>query len=214
MARAECSSALMTEAYESENLVYFPTRAMEHCSNSLSDLWRQHRSDVLTRIITWHRSNSVWGLTCQTSPSIWSTFSWVESLWACWVSCSGSPPHPDSPAVMVLCRWTTRRARRWPRKAWLGEFWGTVSSELMQQSRVWVPYLLGFHMAEHWDLFFDRVLQSRRAATHDLVTTMKKKQVKHWLKTWPQRTICQTHNTTWISWPYFCNIKEEKIINS
>lgn len=38
MARAECSRALMTEAYESENFVYFPTRAMEQCSNSLSDL--------------------------------------------------------------------------------------------------------------------------------------------------------------------------------
>lgn len=36
--RAECSRALITEAYESENFVYFPTRAMEHCSNSLSDL--------------------------------------------------------------------------------------------------------------------------------------------------------------------------------
>lgn len=38
IARAECSRALITEAYESENFVYFPTRAMEHCSNSLSDL--------------------------------------------------------------------------------------------------------------------------------------------------------------------------------
>lgn len=38
MDRAECSSALMTDAYESENLVYFPTRAMEHCSSSRSDL--------------------------------------------------------------------------------------------------------------------------------------------------------------------------------
>lgn len=40
MDRAECSSALMTDAYESENLVYFPTRAMEHCSSSRSDLHR------------------------------------------------------------------------------------------------------------------------------------------------------------------------------
>lgn len=29
---------MMTDAYESENLVYFPTRAMEHCSSSRSDL--------------------------------------------------------------------------------------------------------------------------------------------------------------------------------
>lgn len=41
MDRAECSSALMTDAYESENLVYFPTRAMEHCSSSRSDLHRE-----------------------------------------------------------------------------------------------------------------------------------------------------------------------------
>lgn len=38
MARAECSRALITDAYESENFVYFPTSAMEQCSNSLSDL--------------------------------------------------------------------------------------------------------------------------------------------------------------------------------
>jgi hypothetical protein len=38
MARAECSRALMTEAYESENFVYFPTRAMDTCSRSRSDL--------------------------------------------------------------------------------------------------------------------------------------------------------------------------------
>lgn len=38
MDRAECSSALMTDAYESENLVYFPTRAMEQCSSRRSDL--------------------------------------------------------------------------------------------------------------------------------------------------------------------------------
>lgn len=41
MDSAECSSALMTDAYESENLVYFPTRAMEHCSSSRSDLHRE-----------------------------------------------------------------------------------------------------------------------------------------------------------------------------
>lgn len=44
MARAECSKALITEAYESENLVYFPTRAMEQCSNSLSDLPYKHNA--------------------------------------------------------------------------------------------------------------------------------------------------------------------------
>lgn len=45
MARAECSKALITEAYESENLVYFPTRAMEQCSNSLSDLVYKHNAE-------------------------------------------------------------------------------------------------------------------------------------------------------------------------
>ena len=38
MASAECSRALMTEAYESENLVYFPTRAMEQVSSKRSYL--------------------------------------------------------------------------------------------------------------------------------------------------------------------------------
>lgn len=51
MARAECSRALITEAYESENLVYFPTSAMEQCSSSLSDLWRQHM--VCKKLLLW-----------------------------------------------------------------------------------------------------------------------------------------------------------------
>ena len=38
MASAECSRALMTEAYESENLVYFPTRAIEQVSSKRSYL--------------------------------------------------------------------------------------------------------------------------------------------------------------------------------
>lgn len=38
MARAECSRALMTEAYESENLVYLPTRAIEQVSRRRSYL--------------------------------------------------------------------------------------------------------------------------------------------------------------------------------
>lgn len=100
------------------------------CACSL-DLWSENhqiRSSIRTNIWN-YKWMIVWGLTCQTSPSIWSTFSWVGSQWACSVSCSGSPPPPDSPAVTVLCRWTTHRAHRWPGKRQLGEVTVAASSK-------------------------------------------------------------------------------------
>lgn len=132
MARAECSSALITEAYESESLVYLPTKAMEVCSRSRSDLWNKDRLlktavptlEVLGRIHFFETVRRIQTVqTGLTSPSILWAFCEVSSQWASPACGRSSQLCPDSPGVKVLCRWRTRHVRRSPVQVLHGKTW-------------------------------------------------------------------------------------------
>ena len=80
----------------------------------------------------------------------------------------------------------TRRARRWPGTTKFSKFRVAKRDASVLNQRCWddetsmsVTYLFRFYMAEHWDLFFDGVLQSSGAATHDLLAQMWRDFINH-----------------------------------
>ena len=62
--------------------------------------------------------------------------------------------------------WDESRSKslEWPRESGLRFF----EDDKTKGASVTATYLFGFYVAEHGDLFFDRVLQRGGTATHDL----------------------------------------------